>query len=474
MVKLVLGAMEQGIHVRLESLAGKAPGAAPQPSQFGPGTFYIETFGCQMNDHDSEKVAGLLLRRGYRQAASAADAHLVFYNTCSIREKAAQKVFSRLGLFNPKNGLVDGSEKIIGVLGCLAQQEGERIFERAPWVNLVCGSASYSKLPVLLAQIESGERRVTGLETDTEETFETELTRRDHPLRAHVTIIEGCDKSCTYCVVPRTRGPERSRSSASILTEVRELADLGYTEVQLLGQTVNSYRDPTARGLRFADLLAAVAETPGIRRVRFLTSHPSDLDADTIAAMDSMPQLCEHLHLPAQSGSSRVLRAMRRTYTREEYLEKIAMVRAARRPISITTDIIVGFPGETEEDFQQTLSLLDSVQFDGAFSFQYSPRPQTPAATMAGAVAEEEKSCRLALLQERQRLIQTARNESLVGRTFEVLVEGVSRREDQWTGRTSSNRTLNFTSPRSGLLGEYVSVAVTQAGANSLVGEHVV
>jgi len=338
-------------------------------------------------------------------------------------------------------------------------------------VSLVCGSASYSKLPVLLAQLEAGQRRVTGLETDTDETFETELTRRDHPLRAYLTIIEGCDKSCTYCVVPRTRGPERSRTSASILREVRELADVGYTEVQLLGQTVNSYRDPSPRGLCFAELLVAVAETPGIRRVRFMTSHPSDLDATTIAAMDSVPQLCEHLHLPVQSGSNRVLRAMQRTYTREEYLKKIAMVRAARRPISITTDIIVGFPGETQEDFEETLSLLDLVQYDGTFSFQYSPRPYTPAATMPGAVPEAEKSRRLALLNQRQQAIQTARNESLVGRTLEVLVEGASRRENQWSGRTSSNRTLNFTSPRSGLLGEYVLVRVTQAGPNSLIGE---
>jgi tRNA-2-methylthio-N6-dimethylallyladenosine synthase len=466
--------MDERIHVRLEALTGTPPAAMLPSSAAGLGTFYIETFGCQMNEHDSEKVAGLLLRRGYQQVARPADARLVLYNTCSIREKAAQKVFSRLGLFNPNNGLLDGSEKIIGVLGCVAQQEGQRIFERAPWVSLVCGSASYSKLPVLLAQLEAGERRVTGLETDTDETFETELTRRDHPLRAYVTIIEGCDKACTYCVVPRTRGPERSRSSASILREVRELADVGYTEVQLLGQTVNSYRDPSSRGLRFAELLAAVAETPGIRRVRFLTSHPSDLDAETIAAMDSLPQLCEHLHLPVQSGSSRVLRAMQRTYTREVYLQKIEMVRQARRPISITTDIIVGFPGETERDFEETLSLLDLAQFDGAFSFQYSPRPDTPAATMADPVPEEEKGRRLRLLQERQRAIQTARNEFLVGHTVEVLVEGASRRENQWTGRTSSNRVLNFTSPRSDLLGEYVQLKVTHAGPNSLVGEHAV
>jgi len=471
--------MEQAIHVRLEALTGApvmaltgaSPAMMPPSGPAGQGTFYIETFGCQMNDHDSEKVAGVLLRRGYRQAASPADAQLVLYNTCSIREKAAQKVYSRLGLFNPKNNLLDATDKIIGILGCVAQQEGQRIFERAPWVSLVCGSASYSKLPAMLEQIEAGERRVTGLETDTEETFETELTRRDHPLRAYVTIIEGCDKTCTYCVVPRTRGPERSRTSASILREVRELADVGYTEVQLLGQTVNSYRDPSSRGLRFAELLVAVAETPGIRRVRFTTSHPSDLDAATIAAMDSVPQICDHLHLPVQSGSSRVLRAMQRTYTREEYLQKLEMVRGARRPISITTDIIVGFPGETQEDFEETLSLLDLAQFDGTFSFQYSPRPHTPAATMAGAVPQEEKVRRLALLQERQRMIQSARNEFLVGQTLEVLVEGAARRENQWMGRTSSNRTLNFTSPRSGLLGEYVLVRVTQAGPNSLAGE---
>ena len=458
----------------MESLTGATQVTVPSPVVDVLRTFYIETFGCQMNDHDSEKVAGVLLRRGYRQAASPAEARLVLYNTCSIREKAEQKVFSRLGLFNPKNNLLDASDKIIGVLGCVAQQEGERIFDRAPWVSLVCGSASYSKLPVLLAELEAGNRRVAGLDTNTDETFETEMTRRDNPLRAYVTIIEGCDKACTYCVVPRTRGPERSRNSASILREVRELADVGYTEVQLLGQTVNSYTDPSERGLRFAELLIAVAETPGIRRVRFMTSHPSDLDETTIAAMDSVPQLCEHLHLPVQSGSTRVLRAMQRTYTREEYLEKVEMVRKARRPISITTDIIVGFPGETEQDFQATLSLLDLVQFDGTFAFQYSPRPNTSAATMPDAIPEDEKSRRLAALLDRQRMIQTARNESLVGQSFEVLVEGASRRDRQWSGRTSGNRTLNFTSPRSALLGEYVLVKVKQAGANSLSGEQVV
>ncbi len=433
------------------------------------GTFFLETFGCQMNEHDSEKVAGLLLARGYRQVESPEAASLVLYNTCSIREKAAQKVFSRLGEFRGK----PSEGKIIGVLGCVAQQEGEEIFTRAPWVSLVCGSASYRKLPELLSQLEEGRHRVTGLDTDTDETFETEITRRDNPWRAYLTIIEGCDKACAYCVVPYTRGPERSRSSESILSEVRKLAELGYTEVQLLGQTVNSYADPSRRKMRFSELLLSVAEAPGIRRVRFTTSHPRDFTPDIVEAIDAHPALCDHVHLPVQSGSTRVLRTMQRTYTRQEYLGKIAMIRGARRPISITTDIIVGFPGEAEADFNETLSLLDEVQYDGAFSFKFSPRPNTLALSMADSVAEEEKGRRLMILQEQQRKIQSERNAALVGQTFEVLVEGKSRRENQWAGHTSSNRVLNFISPERELLGQYVQVRVTNAGPNSLVGEHV-
>ena len=253
------------------------------------GTFFLETFGCQMNDHDSEKVAGVLLSRGYRQVESPESASLILYNTCSIREKAAQKVFSRLGEF----GLQQNEGRIIGVLGCVAQQEGEEIFKRAPWVSLVCGSASYSKLPELLAQVEAGNQRVTGLDTDTDETFETPVTRRDNPWRAYLTIIEGCDKACSYCVVPYTRGPERSRASDSILREVRQLAELGYSEVQLLGQTVNSYNDPTARKMRFSELLLAVADAPGIRRVRFTTSHPRDFTQDIVDAIDAQPKLVQ-------------------------------------------------------------------------------------------------------------------------------------------------------------------------------------
>jgi tRNA-2-methylthio-N6-dimethylallyladenosine synthase len=478
---------QQTIDVRLDSLAGadrpaarglgeltveQLSGRAISPGRPQPGTgksFFLETFGCQMNVHDSEKVAGVLMERGYRSVERPDEADIVFFNTCSIREKAAQKVFSRLGVFRG----AAGSGKIFGVLGCVAQQEGEEIFERAPWVSLVCGSASYRKLPELLARVESGGRRVTGLRLDTEDTFETEITRRDNPFRAYLTIIEGCDKSCTYCVVPHTRGPERSRASAAILADVRGLADLGYTEVQLLGQTVNSYRDPTARGLNFSDLLLAVAAVPGIRRVRFTTSHPMDFTRDIVSAIDSTPELCDHVHLPVQSGSDRVLCAMRRTYSRDEYLEKVSWIRAARRPISISTDIIVGFPGESDEDFADTLSLMETVGYDGVFAFKYSPRPNTDAQFMPGAIPDEEQSRRLALLQERQRQAQIARHETLVGKVFEVLVDGRHESRGQWAGRTSCNRIVNFTSSQTDLLGSYAYARVTQAGPNSMIGEQV-
>jgi tRNA-2-methylthio-N6-dimethylallyladenosine synthase len=454
------GARGTAAAVREEASGGDASVAAGK-------SFFLETFGCQMNDHDSEKVAGVLQGRGYRAVESPAQADLVLYNTCSIREKAAQKVFARLGDWKT---LADG--KIIGVLGCLAQQEGEEIFERAPWVSLVCGSASYRKLPELIAQLESGGRRVTGLDLDTDETFETEITRRDNLLRAYITIIEGCDYACSYCVVPHTRGPERSRASAAVLAEARRLADAGYTEIQLLGQTVNSYRDPSPRGWKFVDLLRAVAAVPGIRRVRFTTSHPNDFHRELVEAIDDVPTLCDHVHLPVQSGSTRVLREMLRTYTREEYLEKISWIRAALRPISITSDIIVGFPGETEADFAETLSLLDAAQYDAIFSFKYSPRPNTAAMHLPDAIPEEEKSRRLAVLNERQRAIQIAANEKLVGQSYEVLVDGCHPARTQWGGRTSCNRLINFTSPRGNLLGEYVQVKITRAGPNSFAGEH--
>ncbi len=427
--------------------------------------FYIETFGCQMNVHDSEKVAGTLLTEGYEQVATPEEAELVLYNTCSIRDKAEQKVFHRLQEFKKHS-----KQKTFAVIGCVAQQEGERIFERAPHVSLVAGSASYAKLPEMLVQLETGNRRVTGLSFDAEESFETPYTRRDNPHRAYLTIIEGCDKACAYCVVPMTRGPERSRTSESILKQARALAAAGYTEIQLLGQNVNSYRDPSPAGFDFAMLLRKVGEVPGLKRVRFTTSHPRDFIKPIVEAIEDNPVLCNHVHLPVQSGSDRVLERMQRLYSREEYMRTISWMKNARREIAITSDIIVGFAGETEEDFEQTLELLDDVEYDAIFSFKYSKRPNTPALALDEHLSEEEKSRRLAIVQEHQRAIQLRRNAAYIGRTEEVLVEGWNKATGQWIGRTSQHKTLNFTGGED-LAGRYLSVRVLRAGPNSLAGE---
>jgi tRNA-2-methylthio-N6-dimethylallyladenosine synthase len=437
-------------------------------------TFYIETFGCQMNAHDSEKVIGTLLHQGYSQVETPEEAHYVFYNTCSIRDKAEQKVFQRLQHFKREAG----KGKVFAVIGCVAQQEGEKIFEKAPHVSLVAGSASYTKLPEMLVQLEAGNRRVTGLSFDSPDAFDTPFTRRDNPHRAYLTIIEGCDKNCAYCVVPFTRGPERSRTSESVLAEARTLAEQGYSEIQLLGQNVNSYRDPSPTGWDFARLFDEVGKIPGIRRVRFTTSHPRDFVKQIIDNIDRNPALCNHVHLPVQSGSTRVLDAMQRLYTRDEYMRRIEWMKNAQREIAITTDIIVGFPGETEKDFQETLDLLDEVEYDSLFAFKYSARPNTAALAMGDHISEEEKTRRIVAVNERQRAIQIRRNSALIGRVEHVHVEGRNATLGQWIGRTSQNRTLNFThaafpSTNGGpsLVGNYLDVLVTRAGPNSLVGE---
>jgi tRNA-2-methylthio-N6-dimethylallyladenosine synthase len=454
-----------------------------------------------MNVHDSEKVVGTLVQEGYRQVETVEAADLILYNTCSIRDKAEQKVFHRLADYKK----LRAQGKMFGVLGCVAQQEGEKIFERAPYVSLVCGSASYRKLPEMLAQLEapvldvsglgddawvvdsagkSGNRkpesaslvRITGLDDrQTDKCFETEFTSRLNPHRGYITIIEGCDKFCAYCVVPFTRGKERSRTSESVLEEARQMADRGYSEIQLLGQNVNSYRDPD-ENKSFAELLAAVGEVPGIKRVRFTTSHPRDFGRDIVEAIDAVPTLCDHVHLPVQSGSTRVLDAMQRLYTREQYLERIHWMKAAKREISITTDVIVGFPGETESDFAETLSLLDEVGYDAVFAFKYSPRPNTPALKLDDAIPEEEKSRRLEVLMARQRDIQIARYKKYIGARCEAMVEGHNDARRQWIGRTSQNKTLNFTAPEgaSPKVGAYVPVHVTGSFPNSLLGEMVI
>jgi tRNA-2-methylthio-N6-dimethylallyladenosine synthase len=417
------------------------------------------------------------------------------------------------------------------VLGCVAQQEGEKIFERAPHVSLVCGSASYRKLPEMLVHLESSssegsggiaahaspkdkERglngapsvadvrnsglrtrdsnliRITGLDDrQTDECFETEFTARTNPHRGYITIIEGCDKFCAYCVVPFTRGKERSRTSDSVLAEARQMGDLGYTEIQLLGQNVNSYQDPTrndpsgnaagksaglgGKNRSFAELLAAVGEIRGIKRVRFMTSHPRDFGKDIVDAIDAVPALCDHVHLPVQSGSTRMLDAMQRLYTREQYLERIAWIKAAKRDIAITTDIIVGFPGETEADLEDTLSLLEEVGYDGVFSFKYSPRPNTPSIHLDDAIPDQEKSRRLEVVMAKQKEIQIIRNKKYIGSTIEVMVEVYNEARKQWIGRTSQNKTLNFTAAAALQAGGYVPVLVTGSFPNSLIGEMV-
>ena len=455
-------------------------------------TFYLETFGCQMNVHDSEKVIGTLVHEGYEQVQTVEQADLILYNTCSIRDKAEQKVFNRLNDY--KKLLKQG--KRFGVLGCVAQQEGEKIFERAPHVSLGCGSASYRNLPQMLAELENAQIeapkpagrkaelanlvRITGLDDrETDACFETEFTARTNPHRGYITIIEGCDKFCAYCVVPFTRGKERSRTSDSVLAEARQMADLGYTEIQLLGQNVNSYKDPAGKpgGKKtFAELLASVGEVPGIRRVRFTTSHPRDFGRDIIDAIDAVPTLCDHVHLPVQSGSDRVLAAMQRLYTRDQYLERISWMKSAKRPLSITSDIIVGFPGETEQDFADTLSLLDEVGYDAVFTFKYSPRPNTPSLALEDAIPDQEKARRLEVIMSHQKDIQIIRYKKYIGSELEVMVEGKNEARKQWIGRTSHNKTLNFAAPDSSVpqVGSYVKVRATQSFPNSLLGELVI
>ncbi len=424
-----------------------------------------------MNAHDSEKVVGTLESQGYVQTQVEDDAGLILYNTCSIRDKAEQKVFHRLNEYKR----LQGEGKKFAVIGCVAQQEGERIFDKAPYVSIVAGSASYRNLPAMLARLERGESRITGLDDkQTTETFETPFVARTNQHRGYITIIEGCDKFCAYCVVPYTRGNERSRSAASVLEEATRMADAGYTEIQLLGQNVNSYRDPS-RQKTFAELLHAVATLPGIRRVRFTTSHPRDFTRDIVDVIDATPTLCDHVHLPVQSGSTDVLRKMDREYTRDWYLERIAWIKSARRDISITSDIIVGFPGETDADLEQTATLLDEVGYDAIFAFKYSPRPNTPAISMADSLSDEVKSARLKILLDRQREIQRVNYDRHRDQVMELMIESHNTQRNQVVGRSTQNKTVNFTTAQPILpaIGSYQTVRITQAFPNSLLGEAV-
>jgi tRNA-2-methylthio-N6-dimethylallyladenosine synthase len=426
-----------------------------------------------MNVHDSEKLAGALEREGYRPAPTVERADVILLNTCSIREKAAEKVFSELGrLKDLKRG---NPHLVLGVCGCVGQQEGEQIFRRAPFVDLVLGPRATGSLAAAVTRIRRGDpgaRRYvdTAYRNDSID-FPFDEIRRDGVSsgKAFVTIVEGCNHRCTYCIVPKTRGREVCRAMSSILDEVRSLADRGIAEVEFLGQTVNAYRDGHGRNL--ADLLEAAAAVDGIRRIRFTTSHPAQMTERLMDAMAAAhPTVCPYLHLPVQSGSSAVLRAMRRGYDRERYLEKIEGLRRRIPDISFGTDIIVGFPTETERDFAETLSLLDEVRFDTVYSFTYSPRPGTVAGRETDDVPAGIKLERLRRLQAHQRSIQEPRMQRWVGRELEVLVEGTSRRRaERWTGRTPENRIVNFCG--SAEAGRIEQIRITGASAFALSGE---
>jgi tRNA-2-methylthio-N6-dimethylallyladenosine synthase len=426
-----------------------------------------------MNVHDSEKLAGLLEREGYVRAAGEDDADVILLNTCSIREKAAEKVFSELGrlrrLKSKKSGM------LLGVCGCVAQQEGESIYRRAPYVDFVVGPRAIESIGPALAKIRLGQHGALRV-TDTEYRhdsirFPFDQIRRDGECRAKafVTIIEGCNHRCTYCIVPTTRGREIHRPMAGVLDEVHSLAGKGVVEVEFLGQTVNAYRDE--EGNTLAELLKASATIDQIRRIRFTTSHPAQMTESLMDAMAAaQPKLCSYLHLPVQSGSTAVLKRMRRGYDRETYLDKIQALRTRIPEMRFGTDVIVGFPGETEEDFGQTIRLLDEVQFDTVYSFAYSPRPGTRSLELRDELTPANKHERLQRLQEHQKLIQTRRMAGWLGRTVEVLVEGRSKRnQERWTGRTVEARVVNFEGPSAA--GRLQPVEITETTPFSLIGQ---
>ena len=419
-----------------------------------------------MNVHDSEKISGILSGLGYAHAAEEALADLVFVNTCSVREKAAQKVFTRLGELKKfkkgKPGMV------IGVCGCLAQQEKDVFFKGRPYVDLVFGPKNISDLPELLHQLDRQRTQLLALSGPRKEpTFEVETVLRESAVKAYITIMEGCDKFCAFCVVPFLRGREISRNPHAIIDEAKRLADAGYLEICLLGQNVNSYR---YENFDFADLLCSLNEIPGIRRIRFTSPHPSDINPKVMDLYGSLDKLCKNLHLPLQAGSNRVLQAMKRDYTRETYLSKVEYLRARCSNIAISSDIIVGFPGETHADFEQTMDIVKSVEYASIFSFKYSQRPHTAALKMEDDVSEEEKSERLSALQDLQKHVQQRLNTALIGTVQEVLIESRSRKgEGQLSGRTSCNRVVNLRCGEE-RIGSFVDARIEDASPNCLFG----
>jgi len=431
---------------------------------------YIETYGCQMNEYDTERILRLLKGSHYLETKDAQEADFILINTCSVREKPEHKVYSALGRFK---WLKEKRGAIIGVAGCVAQQEGDRLLDRVPYLDMVIGTHAIPMLPQLLQKIEFFGQRVCETGFDPEGNYlKTILPQKPlDKVKSYVTIMQGCDHFCSYCIVPYVRGREKSRSSREIIEEVEHLAEMGVKEVCLLGQNVNGYGKGLEEEIRFPGLLHRINEIEGLHRIRFTTSHPADLSGELIQAFSKLPKLCEHIHLPFQSGSDRILKAMHRGYTKESYLEKIDCLKKACPSIALTADVIVGFPGEEEKDFEETLDLLKKVRFDDLFSFKYSQRKGTRAAQFMDKVEEKVKQDRLSILQEIQKGITLQKNQELEGRVEEVLVEGRSKQSDQdVTGRTRSNKIVNFEGNLE-LLGKLVYVRIKKACPHSLRGE---
>jgi tRNA-2-methylthio-N6-dimethylallyladenosine synthase len=442
-----------------------------------PRKLFVKSFGCQMNVYDSRRMADTLAPRGYVETAAADDADLVILNTCHIREKAAEKVYSELGRVRrlKEAAAAEGRRLMVAVAGCVAQAEGEEIIRRAPAVDLVFGPQSYHRLPELLARAGRGDKPVD-TEFSLDDKFDhlaapTPSAIRARGVSAFVTVQEGCDKFCTFCVVPYTRGAEISRPAAKIIAEVERLAAAGVREITLIGQNVNAYHGEGANGLpcSLAQLLERVGDIEGVERLRYTTSHPRDMDDELIAAHRDLPKLMPQLHLPVQSGSDCILAAMNRRHTRADYLDVVARLRAARPDLALTSDFIVGFPGESEADFAETLSLVGEIGFSGAFSFKYSPRPGTPGAELADQMDDDTKSDRLQRLQAAIDRCQDAFNRNCLGRTFDVLFEKPGRYAGQLVGRSPYLQPVQVTAPAA-MIGEIAPVTITEIASNSLFG----
>ena len=435
--------------------------------------YFIETYGCQMNVHDSERMAGLLEQAGYEPTPDSRDADVVVINTCSVRERAEEKLYTRLGEVRQANRET-GRTPIVAVAGCVAQQEAGALLKRSKLIDVVIGTQSLKQLPALVAHAIADGDAAPRIDVNAYEdvSFPLGVARRHDPVKAFVTIIEGCNEFCSFCVVPYTRGSERMRPKRDILDEVIQAAGEGHREIQLLGQIVNHYQAPDDSSCDFAALLEAVHDVSGVERIRFASPHPRHVPMRLVEAVRDLPKVCKHFHLPVQSGSTRVLAAMRRRYTRESYLELVAMLREMVPGIVLTTDMIVGFPGETEIDFNDTMSLTRTVRYESMYSFKYSPRPNTLALKRYPEdVTDADKTRRIVALQALQRDIQIERHEAEVGSRVDVLVDSVSRRRDwELSGRTSGNTVVNFPGPRE-WLGRTVPVRITRAGAYSLAGE---